>query len=85
MSGDISMLAHTKFIHIKCHQVNCGNVWSGDGKELNPSGIPENSISSDLADLLCIMIYCLCFKGGGGSSEELSDYSQNYFKICHGI
>lgn len=41
------MLVQARFIHIKCHQVNCGNVWSGDEKELHPSGIPENPISSD--------------------------------------
>lgn len=52
MSGDILMLVCTTFIHVKCHQVNCGSVWSGDGKELHPSDIPENSISSDEADLL---------------------------------
>lgn len=47
MSGEILVLVQANFINTKHHQVKCGNVWSGDGKELHPSGIPENSISSD--------------------------------------
>lgn len=47
LSGEILMLVQAKFIHIKCHKVNCGKIWSGDGKELHPSDIPENSIYSD--------------------------------------